>query len=452
VVSVERLIEQKLLEWKTKPNRKPLIVRGARQVGKTYSISEFGERSFGRLVKIDFEKQIRAREIFNGDLSPERLVQLIELETKADIVPGESLLFLDEIQLCPRALTALRYFYEELPALHVVAAGSLLEFEMERISFPVGRVEFMYMYPLTFDEFLINLGEERLQVGRPALFNPNPVESLVHDRLLERLREFFVVGGMPEAVKAFSATRSFRSVHDVHDSLVNALVQDMLRYEKALQNDLVREVLETIPRFVGSAIKYTALSRDASHYKIKQVLSVLEKSLLVMTVRSSSGAGLPLGGNINKSSFKLCMLDIGLMQFLCGRSPADIIQSDDLLACYRGSLCEQFVGQELKAVGGSQSNQLFYWSRAQKSSTAEVDYLLARGGRVWPIEIKHGPAGRLKSLHRYLAEHPQAECGLVLNTGSVGSTGRIRFSPLYTRLPASEDIDVQCEPESAATS
>jgi len=431
---MKRAITRDLIEWKQKRTRKPLIIRGARQVGKTYSIAEFGRNSFTNLVKVDFEKQIRARQIFRGDLSPKRLVQLVELETESSLVPGETLLFLDEIQLCPRALTALRYFYEEMPHLHIVAAGSLLEFEMERISFPVGRVEFMYMYPLTFGEFLSNLGLERLDAERPALFETTAVEDLVHDRLLEKMREFFVVGGMPEAVRAYVESGSLKDVRDVHDSLVNALVQDMLKYEKYVENDLVREILETVPHHVGSAIKYRALSPNASHYKIKQVLRTLEKALLTTPVRSSSGAGLPLGGNINKSSFKLCMVDIGLMQFLCGLSPKDTMQSDDLLATYKGSLCEQFVGQELRAVGGSQNNRLFYWSRAARNSSAEVDYLIAREGRVYPLEIKHGPAGRLRSLQRYLAEHPETETAFVFNTGNVGGIDKFRFMPLYTRF------------------
>lgn len=432
---MKRLISEKLLEWKSRPNRKPLIVRGARQVGKTYSIDEFGTHAFKRFVKVDFEKQVRLRKVFEGDLSPQRLVQLIGIETEADITAGESLLFLDEVQLCPRALSAMRYFYEEMPELHVIAAGSLLEFEMEKISFPVGRVEFMYMYPLTFEEFLVNLGKDRLNAARPALSASQPVEELLHDRLLENLRKYFVVGGMPEAVKAYKATGALQDVHPIHDNLVNALISDMLKYERVLENDLVREVLETIPRHVGSATKYTALANNASIYKIKQVLRTLEKALLVTPVRASSGAGLPLGGNINSSSFKLCLLDIGLMQFLCGISPRDIIQSRDLLATYKGSLCEQFVGQELKAAGGSQNNQLFYWSRAAKSSSAEVDYLLARDGKISPLEIKHGPSGRLKSLHLYLSEHPETETGLVFNTGNVGSIGHVHFTPLYTRLP-----------------
>lgn len=430
---MKRLITNKLTKWIDREDRKPLIVRGARQVGKTHSITELGNNHFKQYVKIDFEKQIQFKKIFDGDLTPQRLIDLIELKAKVNIIAGETLLFLDEIQLCPRALAALRYFYEEMPELHVIVAGSLLEFEMERISFPVGRVEFMYMYPLTFEEFLINIGQDRLNDKRPLLFDSVPVDAFVHDMLLEKLREFFIVGGMPEAVKVYIKNESFKDVHQIHENLINALIQDMLKYEKYLENDLVREILETIPRNIGSVVKYNKLSHNSSHYKIKQVLSVLERSLLVAPIRTSSAAGLPLGGNINQASFKLCMVDIGLMQFLCGFSPCDIIQSEDLLATYKGSLCEQFIGQELKAVGGSQNNQLFYWSRAKKSSNAEVDYLLVNDGKIYPIEIKSGSAGSLKSLHRYLDEHPKA-LGVVLNTGNIGNVDNIYFMPIYTKL------------------
>lgn len=431
---MERLISKQLLTWKDSRNRKPLIVRGARQVGKTHSINAFGTMTFKRHVKIYFEKQVSVRQVFDGDLSPKRLVKLLEAATGEDIVAGETLLFLDEIQRCPQALAALRYFYEEMPELHVIAAGSLLEFEMAKLSFPAGRVEFMYMTPLTFEEFLIAQGAERLQAARPALEAVDPVEPLIHERLMEHLRAYFVVGGMPEAVSAYLESDSYNAVRRVQDALMNALIQDMLKYERYLENDLVREIFQTVPRHVGLAVKYSALSATASHYKIKQVLGALEKAMLVTPVHSSSAAGLPLGGNINKSTFKVCMVDIGLMQFLCGIPPGEIIQAGDLLATYKGSLCEQFIGQELHAAGGSQNHQLFYWSRAAKSSSAEVDYLVVRNGKIIPLEIKHGPAGKLKSLHLYMEAHPETAAGLVFNAGNIGVLGKIKFMPLYTRL------------------
>jgi uncharacterized protein len=377
---------------------------------------------------------VSARTIFDGDLSPRRLVKLLSVAAGEDIVVGETLLFLDEIQRCPQALVSLRYFYEEMPGLHIIAAGSLLEFEMEKISFPAGRVEFLWMYPLTFDEFLVALGDDRLLDERPELITEEPVEPVIHDRLMDQLRTYFVVGGMPEVVVAYLETDSLNEVRRVQESLVYTLMQDMIKYEKKLENDLVREIFETIPRYVGSAVKYTKLASTASLYKIKQVVDALEKAMLVTSVHSSSAAGLPLGGNVNRSTFKLCPLDIGLMQSLCGIPAGEVMQTDDLLATYKGGLCEQFVGQELRATGGSQNNRLFYWSRAAKNSNAEVDYLLVRNGKIIPMEIKHGPAGRLKSLHLFLAEHPGAGMGIVLNSGNIGTVGHVKFMPLYTRV------------------
>ncbi len=431
---MKRLVDDKLLAWMGRRNRKPLIIRGARQVGKTHTVEAFGKQMFKRVVKVDFEKAVSVRKVFDGDLAPQRLTRLLSAATGQDIVAGDTLLFLDEIQRCPQALVSLRYFYEEKPGLHVIAAGSLLEFEMEKISFPAGRVEYLWMFPLTFEEFLMAQGAERLQVERPGLEAVHPVEPMIHERLMEHLRMYFVVGGMPEVVAAYLETDSLNEVRRVQETLVYTLIQDMVKYEKVLENDLVREILETIPRYVGSEVKYCKLSATASLYKIKQVLGALEKAMLVTSVHSSSAAGLPLGGNINRATIKLCPLDIGLMQSLCGIPAGEVIQSADLLATYKGSLCEQFIGQELRAAGGSQNDRLFYWSRAAKSSNAEVDYLVVRNGKIVPVEIKHGPAGRLKSLHLFMEEHPQTTTGIVLNAGNIGTAGTVKFMPLYTRL------------------
>jgi len=431
---MRRLITDALLAWKDRPNRKPLIIRGARQVGKTHSIEAFGSQMFHNVVKIDFEKLVSARKIFDGDLAPDRLIRLLSASTDQDILPGKTLLFLDEIQRCPQALVALRYFFEDLPDLHIIAAGSLLEFEIEKISFPAGRVDSLWMYPLTFEEFLLADGGERLLAARPDLSTEDPVEPVIHERLIEKLRLYFVVGGMPEVVSAYLQNQSLSEVRRIQETLIYTLMQDMVKYEKRLDNDLVREIFEVIPRYVGCEVKYTKLASTASLYKIKQVLAALQKAMLVASVHSSSAAGLPLGGNVNRSTFKLCPLDIGLMQSLCGIPAGEVMQTDDLLATYKGSLCEQFVGQELHAAGGSQNHKLYFWSRAAKSSSAEVDYLLVQNGKIIPLEIKHGPAGKLKSLHLYLEEHPATEFGVVLNAGNIGRAGNVKFMPLYTKL------------------
>jgi len=431
---MKRKITEKLRKWKDSPRRKPLIVRGARQVGKSYAISEFGESEFEQLLVVDFEKRPSLCEIFQGDLEVKSLLELLEIALKQRIVPGKTLLFFDEIQLCPRALMALRYFYEDKPELHVIAAGSLLEFKLEKISFPVGRVEFLFLYPLNFEEFLVNTGQELLLAKRPCLDDTKPLPEVLHQQFLKALKSYFIVGGMPEAVKTYVEEQSLIEVAGVHDQLIQAFTQDILKYEKHLDSEALQEIMASVPQAIGQPVKYTSLSTQLSLYKIKKILSILEKALLVHSIRSSSAQGLPLGSQLNKSILKLCFLDIGLMQHICGLAADDLLQAEDLLDTYQGALCEQFVGQELLAVGGSQNNKLYYWSRNVPGSLAEVDYLVVRDGKIYPIEVKKGPKGRLRSLDQFLKQHPQCDRGFVLNSGNLGQIEDFAFRPLYVSL------------------
>jgi len=315
--------------------------------------------------------------------------------------------------------------------LHVIAAGSLLEFELEKISFPVGRVEFMYMYPLSFNEFLQATGNEKLAFKRPVLGDSIELPEILHSKLLNLLKEYFSIGGMPEAVATYiSSSRS--AVSKVHETLITSFIQDILKYEKNLDLDTIRTVFERIPAFVGQEIKYSRISKDHTDYKIKQALNVLKKCMLIHQVTSSSATGLPLMAGANAKVFKYCFLDIGLMQHICGISSTEILLSEDLLACYSGALSEQYIGQELMTRGGSQNNQLFYWHRSQKNSNAEIDYLLVRNGSIIPIEVKSGPAGKLQSLHLFMKEHPKIEKAIVLNSGNIGRIDKLCFFPIYT--------------------
>jgi len=229
---VKRSIDDVLLNWKDDLDRKPLILRGARQVGKTYSVKAFGSSQFQETLTVDFERLPQLRSLFEPDLDVHRIVEMLELEFKTSVAPGKTLLFFDEVQHCPRALATLRYFFEDLPQLHVVAAGSMLEFQMGKISFPVGRVESTFMYPLTFEEFLLNTGNEKLNEYRPCLDAAEPVPEFAHHKLMEEMKRFFVVGGMPEAVAKYRRDQSLRNVEKAHKSLYDSYVQDLLKYEK----------------------------------------------------------------------------------------------------------------------------------------------------------------------------------------------------------------------------
>jgi predicted AAA+ superfamily ATPase len=403
---MKRKIDKVLLEWMSRQERKPLILRGARQVGKTFSVSEFGHNEFENFIHIDFELDRGFRKIFDGELSPPNILLQIEAYTAKTCIPGKTLLFLDEIQLCPRAMMSLRYFYEKMPELHVIAAGSMLEFALERSSFPVGRVEFAWLRPICFEEFLWALGFEKLASQMPDIDSRIPLSDALYAKLMENLKLYFLVGGMPEAVKSFVSTKSFSPVSEIHRSLCQAYFQDFAKYGSRIDRDCLEHVFEQIPQSVGNNIKYTSLYPEKRIEKIKEALLTLEKALIIQKIRSTPANGLPLGADSSSKTFKVLFLDIGLMQHLCGVVPRDVIEGKDLLDVYRGALAEQFIGQELLVhAGGSENGKMYYWSRAQKNSAAEVDYLLVRNGEIIPVEVKSGSLGRLKSLQVFMGDH-----------------------------------------------
>ena len=424
---MKRLIESKLLEWKNSPRRKPLIVRGARQVGKTYTITDFGKTNFRNHVVIDFERNPEFRNIFENDLQPARIISDLELVTGQRIVPGETLVFLDEIQECPRAIVALRYFYEEMPKLHIIAAGSLLEFAIGEVSFPVGRVQFAEFYPLNFLEFQLALGN--VKVTEYLSTSPAKLSESSHKFLLNQLRDYFFVGGMPEAVKAFSDTRSVNRAIEVQGEICNSLKQDFSKYNPKVNKQCLTEVFTSLAKNVGRQTKYASLSEGYSNPTIKKAYQTLVQAKLVHKINSVNPQGLPLSIMTSKV-FKSVMLDIGIMNYLCGIYKTDEYFKNDLLGIYRGAMAEQFVGQEMAA---SQNNELYYWSRQAKSSTAEVDYVISVNDMIIPVEVKSVSAGRLRSLHLYLKEYPNCKAGYVFSANKYAELPeqKLIFIPIY---------------------
>jgi predicted AAA+ superfamily ATPase len=433
---VKRLLDELLTTWQHRRQRKPLVVRGARQVGKTYSVSAFGRQHFAQLLHVDFELDRGIHRIFAGDLQARRLALDLEAYTQIPVVPGRTLLFLDEIQACPRALMALRVLHEQLPALHVIAAGSLLEFALEDSSFPVGRAEFEWLYPLCFEEFLWATGNAALARRLPCVGKIPELSMALHEKLMAALRHYFIVGGMPEAVQRYAAGATLDDVGRVHRALIHGYAQDFAKYGGRLDRECIEQVFQQMPGQVGRQIKYTALYPEKRIETIKRALHVLERTLVVHRVRATHAHGLPLGADVAAKHFKAVFLDIALMQVMCGISAREVLAADDVLAVYRGALAEQFVGQELLARGGSEDNQLYYWARQQRNSDAEIDYLWRRGDTLVPIEVKSGTAGRLKSMALFLAEHPQCHTGVVLSSALAEQPRRaaLQFLPLYAKF------------------
>ncbi len=435
-VAMERNINIKLVKWKTNKFRKPLIIRGARQVGKTYSVCEFGKNHFEKFIRLDFERDRSVHRIFEGDLSTEKLIMEIEIHAYTRIFPGKTLLFFDEIQDCERALLSLRYFYEEVPELHVIAAGSMLEFALGKISFPVGRVSFEWMRPMVFHEFLVASGKEILADRLPFISDFRPVSETVHIKITEQLRIYLLTGGMPEAVKRYCLTRSLEESFAVHEEIYQSYLQSLVKYYRRADTDSLDHLMRTVPSHVGTQIKYTRLDPDRRIEKTKKSLQILEKALLLHIVRSADASGLPLYANASAKVIKPLFLDVGLMQHICGVNPSEVLKEKDLSNIYKGSVTEQFVGQELLATGGSENFKIFYWSRAKKSSSAEVDYLYAKNGKIFPIEVKSGPAGKLRSLHIFLKEHPNIKKGYILSPVAFEKqhVDQLIFMPVYTKF------------------
>jgi uncharacterized protein len=425
---MKRYIEDELIQWKQHPSRKPLIIRGARQVGKTFSIKQFGIANYSNTAYLDLERNQSLHAVFSGDLDAKRIISELEVVSGQKINPQTTLLVLDEIQACPRAIVALRYFYEELPDLNVIAAGSLLEFAMRDISFPVGRIQFLTMYPLTFGEYLWAAGKQ--DAAEIIRGKPKQLSDALHNMLIDELRRYFFVGGMPQAVKAYADTGSMKESFFVQEDISETLKMDFSKYSPRVDKMCLQSVLTAISKRVSQQIKYASLAEGYSNPTIKKAFDLLCLAKIATPIRSADPSGLPLGASASAKIFKCLMVDIGIMRTLCSM-PVDVEYGNpDLLKIYNGAMAEQFAGQEMMV---SQNGSLYYWSRPAKSSSAEVDYLAIINGAIVPVEIKSGAAGRLKSLHLLLETYINCPKGMVFSSHPKKSStsNRLEFLPLY---------------------
>ena len=422
-----RFVQARLIGWKNAARRKPLIIRGARQVGKTWLVENTLSSCFDRVLKIDLEKRRDLHACFKENLEPDHVIQLLEVATER-IIPGKTLLFLDEIQACPRAILALRYMYEQIPELHVIAAGSLMEFALNRISTPVGRFQYLHLHPMTFYEYLLAMDKEPM--ARAVVTHPREVSETVQRMILDELKKYFFVGGMPECVRVYRETGSMKEVFEVQSEILSTYRDDFSKYTPKVDPTCLDAVFLNAARSVGGQIKYTHLDAGHSYQTNKKALDVLTKAKILHTILDCDPSGLPLGATANPKKMKVAMLDIGLLQRLC-QIPVDMeMHQDDLLAMYRGKLAEQFAAQELLAW---HSRELFYWARQARGSNAEIDFLVVEKGNIHPLEIKSGKGGSLKSLHMMLEKYSNCPHGVVLSGNIYRELPEqnIIFMPLY---------------------
>lgn len=403
---LNRKILVNLHQWKNNPGRKPLVLRGARQVGKTTAVEIFS-RAFENYIYLNLELK-GDRDIFDESLSIEEIFQAILAIKNIHLTKGQTLLFIDEIQNSPAAVKMLRYFYEKLKELFVIAAGSLFELMLEKsqISFPVGRVQFLYMYPLTFEEFLQAHHED----GLLEAYRATPVKSFAVKKLFEYFHRYTMVGGMPEIVKQFSENNDLPSLKARYESLLTSYLDDADKYARnPTMRQILRHCIESIPFEAGKRIKFQGFGN--SNYRSREVgeaLRTIERAMLIYLIYPSTSLQLPILADYKKAP-KLQFIDTGLLNYFVGLQPV-FFQYDDLHSFYKGLIAEHIVRQELIAQEAEDNKKMPFWVREKKQSNAEVDVLLPYKNHVIPVEVKSGKSGPLRSLHQFVnaALHPFA--------------------------------------------
>lgn len=426
-----RDIEQDLLSWKMNEARLPLLLRGARQVGKTYTIEKFGREHFEQLVTINFELQPEMIRCFDT-LEPTTILNTLYLLTQQKIIPEKTLLFLDEIQDCPNAIRALRYFKEKLPEQHVIGAGSLLEFALDDGEFrmPVGRVQSLYLKPLSFKEYLVGSGNQQLRTWIENLNLQETIAEPVHEKMLALVREYMILGGMPAVLQSYFSKQDLSECQNIQTALLNTYRQDFGKYAKKSDHRYLQRLFEKIPGLIGENFKYTKVEPDMRSRDIKEALYMLQNAGLIYPVYSTSASGIPLASLINEKKFKVIFLDIGLIT-RSGKLDAELLLNQDTLLVNRGMLAEQFVGQELLAYAAKfDEASIYFWSREQRSSMAEIDYVTTVDSKIIPIEVKAGATGRLKSLKIFMDEK-HSSIGVRLSQQPLNYADKILSLPLY---------------------
>lgn len=428
----KRHIDTYLKDWKDSPNRKPLLIRGARQVGKSSAIRHLGE-NFKYFVEVNLERQKDIKILFGENLDVKKLCSQLSAIYNTPIIAGETLLFIDEIQESQRAISSLRYFYEDFSELHVIAAGSLLEFTLKELpSFGVGRIRSMYMYPFSFDEFLNAQGlTMQVDYKRNEADCEHPLPVPLHEEMVSQLRSFYLVGGMPEAVKTWVQTADYNECAVIHNDLLDTYQDDFKKYKTRISPLLLSQTLQAVALQAGEKFVYSRVAGSADISTVKEALSLLTLAGLIIPVTHTAANGIPLGAEINEKFRKFVFLDVGLMQSLLGMQAKDILIANNTDFINKGGLSEIFVGLELvKYANYLKKADLFYWQRMERNAQAEVDYVISRKGEIYPIEVKAGTSGSMQSMYKFI-ELKGCEYGIRTSLEPFSSYEKVKVIPLY---------------------
>lgn len=428
---IKRDIDKELSRWKNQANRKPLLLRGARQVGKTETVRNLA-KSFYNFLEINFEENKRIHTIFEGNLSPDEICENLSAIYNITIIKGKTLLFFDEIQSCLPAIQSLRFFYEKMPELHLIAAGSLFEFALSAIpSFGVGRIRSMFMYPLSFNEFLGALQEDKLSDLKKKASPGYPLQISIHEKLLTYLKKFLFLGGMPEVISTYIKSKDFNSCGKVLDDLIFSFNDDFAKYKKRIPATRVRDVFNSMIKQTGGKFIYSKVATGINHVQIKETINLLIQAGLIYPVTHTSGNGIPIGAEVNLKKQKMLLFDTGIFLRMLNFNMNDFLLSNDFKIINIGHVSEQFVGLELlKEQSVYKRNNLYYWHRESKSSNAEIDYLIVRNNKIVPIEVKAGTKGSMQSMFIFLKEK-DADFGIRISNENFARYENILVFPLY---------------------
>jgi predicted AAA+ superfamily ATPase len=401
----ERSLIHNLKNWAESPVRKPLVLRGARQVGKTSLVKMFSKQ-YDHFIYLNLDKK-EDLGLFTNELDIHSLFEMICLQKRVMSLRGKTLLFVDEIQNSPRAIAALRYFYEDLPEIHVIAAGSLLEtISLRNISFPVGRVEFLPVKPCSFPEFLAAIGENQSL----DLLSTIPFPEYAHQHLINLFNTYTLIGGMPEVVDLYAKTKSILVLNKVYESLTISYIEDFEKYAvNQGMAEVMRHIFEHAFMQAAERIKFQGFGNASyKNREMSEAFRMMEKSFLLQLIYPITNTQLPAISNYRRSP-KLQLLDTGLVNYISGIQ-GELINTSDLNDSFRGRIAEQITGQELLSLSDSMLFKLNYWTRENKDADAEVDFIWQHRNKIIPIEVKSGKAGKLRSLHQFMntADHDVA--------------------------------------------
>jgi uncharacterized protein len=400
-----RKITADLIRWFQQADRKPLVLRGARQVGKTWIVRDFAKTTNLQLIEINFERDSRAQNLFEEN-DPKKVMLRMEAYFGSKIAPENVLLFLDEIQAAKGLLAKLRWFAEEMPQLAIIATGSLLDFVLQEndTSVPVGRIQYLYLEPLSFEEFLLAVGQEQLLNYISNYHLSEAIPDVLHNRLQQLLREYIFIGGLPAVVGDWVQNQSFMQISERQQNLITTYKEDFAKYARHSTHARLEEVFNNIPRLMGKKFKYSAINRDLPSIVIKHALNLLSKARICHQVFSCSGEGIPLGAGIKETVFKVIFIDVGLASAVLGIG-ASLLRVEGSRLANEGGIAEQLGGQLLRSTFLKFIDpQLFYWVREKAGSEAEIDYLLQHNAQIIPIEVKAGSTGTLRSLHNFMKQ------------------------------------------------